>query len=570
MKLLPKNIEDICLGISAYRPGSMKYINDIIDRKNGVKPIIYDHPMLESILKNTYGIPIYQEQVMEILCKLGGFNFAQADLVRRGMSKKKAEYVFGQRNNFIYGLVSIDENGEKKEYTHEYAKEHNLKNYNIIIEGCINRGVNEKIASKIYTDLEDFALYGFNKSHGLAYAMLSYYTGYFKCHYPIIFMQMILTYTKDNTEICQYLTQCKDLDVKVINPDINNSELGFKIYNNAILYGVGSLNNVGKPTVEQLISNRPYTSFQNFLNKNVLDITEGSIKFDKSALISLVNGGCFDNLPMNDGEIKIPSRDFLLGKIFYNNIAMITKVSTSNIAEIFDNNLLDITQFSKQKEMYDLHKILLSKKNKLNLIDDDEIIVKVKNNYTEDTYEQTDTILTITKKYKKEYEKHLAKLKDDFKINSEKYANEINKLRVVNAYMDYKGNKDVADLEFESTSFYFQSSWLQTSVEKYNVDEFEEIPNVDLAVVGYYKKKQLYTIVGTLTGKTKKHKELVLLTNSGIVIAKLGDILYNTIASDISRGDKIALNGYVGDGFFRAEYYENGKSNKLKALSIIQ
>jgi DNA polymerase-3 subunit alpha len=571
MKLKPKNIEDICLGISAYRPGSMKYIDDIIDRKNGVKPIEYAHPMLESILNNTYGIPIYQEQVMEILCKLGGFSFAQADLVRRGMAKKKAEYVLGQKNNFIYGLVKTIINGEEQEVSHEYAKKNNIEKYEIIIEGAIHRGVSEEIATKIYTDLEDFALYGFNKSHGLSYAMISYYTAYFKCHYPTIFMKTILSYANDNMEISQYLTQCKDLNVPILNPDINNSELGFKIFNNSILYGIGSLYNVGEPTVNQLIKNRPYLSFQDFLNKNVQQIKKGEIKFDKSALISLINSGCFDNLPMNDGENDIPTRDILLGKIFYNNTPLITKVSSSNIQELFDNDLIDKEQFQKEKAIYDLHKLLLSKKNKLNLIDDDNIIVRFKKLYSENTYEVEENTLTIIKnKYNNEYKKLLVKLSENLKSNSQEYATTINKLRVVNTYIDYKKNRDTADLEFESTSFYFQNSWLQTSVNKYNVNEFNDIPNLNMEELGYYKKKQLYTIVGTLTGKVKKHKEIILLTNSGIVIAKLGDILYNTVASDLSRGDKIALSGYVGNGFFRAEYYENGKSNKIKALKVIE
>ena len=570
MELKPKNIEDICLGISAYRPGSMKYIKDIIDRKNGISPIEYDHPMLESILYNTYGIPIYQEQVMAILQKLAGFTFAQADLVRRGMSKKQAEYVFGQRNNFIYGLVKINENGKEIEYTYEFAKQNNIQNYNVIIEGCIHRGVEESISTKIFTDLEDFALYGFNKSHGLAYALLSYYTAYFKCHNPTIFMQIVLTYAKDSTEISQYLTQCKDLGIKVSNPDINNSDLGFGIYNDSILYGIGSLYNVGEPTVAQIIKNRPYMSFEDFVNRNVDSLQEGDFKVDKSAMISLVNSGCFDNLPMKNGYDEIPTRDLILGKVFFNNTDQIKKVSTTNIPEVFDNDLIDKTKFYKEKIVYDLHKELLKKKNILDVIADDNLVIKLKNNYTEESYEEKDgKIIIITNKYKKEYEKHLTLLKDDLKANTDTYAKAINKIRVINKYMEYKGNRDTADLEFESTSFYFGSSWLRTAVDKYGVDEFKELPNIDLELVGWYKKKDLYTIVGVLTGKIKKHKEIILLTNSGIVIAKLGDILYNTIASELSRGDKIALTGFVGDGYFRAEYYENGKSNKLKALNVI-
>jgi len=299
-------------------------------------------------------------------------------------------------------------------------------------------------------------------------------------------------------------------------------------------------------------------------------LIEGDFKIDISALKSLTTSGCFDNLPLYDNEIELPTREIILGKIFYNNTDQVSKVSTTNIPEIFDNDLIDKTKFFKEKIVYDLHKELLKKKNQLDVIINNNIIVKLKNNYTDSIYtEKNGKILINTNKYKKEYEKHLMTLKEDFKINSNTYALAINKLRVVNKYLEYKGNRDTADLEFESTSFYFSPSWLNTAVEKYGVDEFSSIPNLDMEIVGWYSKKQLYTIVGVLTGKIKKHKEIILLTNSGIVIAKLGDVLYNTVASELSRGDKIALDGFVGDGFFRAEYYENGKSNKLKALKVI-
>lgn len=545
--LKPKNIMDVCAGISLYRPASIKFLNDYIKFKNNPSLINYCHDSMKNILGETYSIVVYQEQIMQLLQALAGFSFADSDLVRRGIGKKNMEYILAQKNAFIFG--------DKKR--------------NIL--GCINNGLTEQQARDIFQIMEDAGSYCFNKSHGLSYSLLTYYTAYLKCHYPLQFMGVLLSLTNDNTKITQYLTQCRDLDVKITNPDINNSELGFKIYNNTILYGIGSLNNVGEPTVKQIIKNRPYLSFEDFFNKNVTNIKEGEIKLDKSSLISLINSGCFDNLPMSNDNKDKCNRDFLLGKIFYNNTSLIQKVSTTNIPELFENELVDKDKFSKAKEMYDLHKLLLSKKNKLNLINDDSIITKVKNNYSEEVYEIINDELIINKnKYKKEYEKYLLNLKQDIKEHSEQYVLSINKLRVVNAYLSYKGNKDVADLEFESTSFYFQPSWLNTSKETFNVDEFKDIPSLDMNEVGYYKKKQLYTIVGTLTGKDKKHKEITLLTNSGIVISKLGEALYNTVASDLSRGNKIALNGYVGDGFFRAEYYENGKSNKLKALRVIE
>jgi DNA polymerase-3 subunit alpha len=569
-KLKPKTLEDVCAGISLYRPGAMQYIDNYLIWKEDNSKIVYLSNNQRNALDATHGCMVYQEQVQQILADLAGFSFAQADLVRRGMAKKKKEYVLGQRSNFIYGLAESEINGEIKEFTHEYAKQ-NLKDYKVIINGCIHDGISEESASKIFDEMEKFAEYAFNKSHGFAYAKGgTYNTAYLKCHYPLEFMTTLLSHTSDNTKICQYLIQCRDMGLKLLTPDINNSDLGFKIFNDSILYGIGSLNNVGEPTVKQIVKNRPYKSFQDFFSKNIEQIQEGEIKIDKSALISLINGGCFDNIPANNEDTDLPTREMLLGKIFFYNTSLITKVSTTNIPELFDNNLIESDKFEKEKEVYYLHKELLSKKNILDLINDDITVNKFKKHYTSESYEINDNKLILTKKYKNEYEKNLKLLKEDLKDNSEKYATLINKRRVVKAYLEYKGNQDTADLEFESTSFYFQPSWLTTSVEKYGVDEFNEIPDLNMDEVGYYSKKKLYTIVGTLTGKVKKHKEIILLTNSGIVIAKLGDILYNNVASDLKRGNKIALNGYTGNSFFRAEYYENGKSNKLKALKVIE
>lgn len=177
MNLKPRNLEDICLGISAYRPGSMKYVKTMVDRKNGIEPIVYDHPLLEDVLKNTYAIPVYQEQVMQMLQVLAGFSYAQADLVRRGMAKKKAEYVLGRKQAFVYGEVKLHDDaplpvgGNGNEYEHDERvisyerakKEYNENQYDVLIEGCVHKGIDEQLAIKIYTDLEDFALYGLIK-----------------------------------------------------------------------------------------------------------------------------------------------------------------------------------------------------------------------------------------------------------------------------------------------------------------------------------------------------------------------------------------------------------------------
>lgn len=543
-KLKPKNLEDICAGISLYRPGAMQYIDNYLEWKEDNSKIKYLTPLQENALRATYGCMVYQENVQQILGDLAGFSYAQGDLVRRGMAKKHPEYINAQRDNFIYG------------------------NEELGIKGCIKMGVKEEDAIQIFNEMTAFSEYGFNKSHGFSYGKKTYYTAYLKCHHPLEYMSSLLTHTSDNTKIAQYLTECIDLGLIVSPPDINNSDLGFKLWNNSILYGIGSLNNVGKPTVAQIVKYRPYTSFEDFVNKNS-GVNDGDIKIDKSAILSLINGGCFDRIPMiENGELV--GRDLLLGKYFLDNTDKITKVTTTNTQELFDNELIDINKFSYEKEIYDLHKQLLLKKNKLNIIEDNSIVTKVQNIYSENCYELYGNFVIINKnRYTKEYNEYLKEFKEDLKNNSDEYAKKINKLRVIKAFIDYKGNRETSDLEFESTSFYFGESWLTHSKEKYEVDSFKDIPDLDMAIEGYYKKKKLYYIVGTLIGKIKKHREIILLTDSGTIICKLGDQLYNTKASELKRGDKIVLSGYVGNGFFRAEYYELGRSNKLKALEVI-
>lgn len=546
-KLTPKNILDICAGISLYRPASMKYLDDYIAFKNDSSLINYAHSVMSEILDETYSIIVYQEQIMFLLQKLAGFTFAQSDLVRRGIGKKDMEYILAQKDAFIYG-------DEER---------------NII--GCINNGLTEEQAKDIFHVMEDAGSYCFNKSHGVSYALLTYYTAYLKCHHTLEFMETLLSLTSDNMKISQILSECKKLNVKVINPDINESKLGFRLKNDYILYGISSLQDVGDSVTPQIIKNRPYSSFENFLEKNNNKI-EGNSTINKSALISLVNSGCFDNLPIKDNDNKLSSRVQLLGKIFYNSESLIKSVSTIQLPELLEIKDIDLSEFKDQINIYNLHKKILKKKNKLNIYSDSELLLQYQNYYSDVTYNiENETCCIIKHKYNNEYNKHMKLLKKHLKDNSEQFTMIINKNRVLNSYLNYRGTKDDADLEFESTSFYFQDSWLNSSKEEYGISEFHEIPNIELTNKNRYKKKQLYIIVGVLIGKIKKHKEILLLTNSGVVIAKLGDMLYNSVAADLKRCNKIALSGYVGNGFFRVEYYDElGKSNKLMSLKVIE
>lgn len=564
MKLKPKNLEDICAGISLYRPGAMQYIDDYLKWKEDNSKIIYKSPLQENALKSTYGAMVYQEQVQQILGDLAGFSYAQGDLVRRGMAKKHPEYIDAQKDNFIYG------------------------NKELGIQGCVNNGISEEIAIELFEEMTAFASYAFNKSHGFGYSIPTYHTAYLKCHYPLEFMGSLLSHTTDTTKISKYLTDCIDIGLKISPPDINNSELGFKVFNNSILYGIGSLNQVGEPTVAQIVKNRPYSSFEDFLQKNtnhyeekkkqskkkdveveIIDEKSDKVNIDKSALLSLVASGCFDNIPIEDNG-EIVSRDLLSGKVFLNITDKINKVSTSNIQEIFDNDLIDKNYFSLEKDYYDLHKVLLSKKFKLDLLKDDALVVRFTNSYNENYYEQDGKHLIIDRKlYDKKYDENLKELKLNFKENSERYAKQINKIRVIKAFVEYKGENEDSDLEFKSTSFYFGDSWLTTAKEKYDVDDFNDFEDLDMTVEGYYKKQKLGYIVGTLIGKKKLYNEITLLTNDGCVTCKLGKLLYSTIASDLKRCDKIVVSGFKGDGAWRCEFYEFGRSNKLKALKVI-
>lgn len=593
-KLKPRSIEDLCVGISAYRPGSMAYVNTIADRKNGLEEVTYDHPILENRLKNSYGIAVYQEQVMQILQDIGGFTLARADLVRRGICKGHAEYVTCQRDAFIYGEVKMNNefnnDGTNIIRTYEDVKSNNIdtNEYTIIADGAINKGIDEQIAIKIFNDLAEFAKYGFNKSHGIAYAIVTYITAYLLLYYPNEYTSVILSSSKDAIDLNKYLLQGLKMGINILNPDINNSELGFRLYNGQILYGIGSLTNLGLPKVEQIIKKRPYTSFEDFMNKNYHNIEEGELKLDKSSLVSLINSGCFDNLPMLETDTEKSTRPVLLLYVFNTITDKISKVTTTTIPEMLENtNLIDTKKYAVELEVYNLHKELKKHKLKLDLTQDDELISKVKLYYPEQVEkknkkgEVTDVInvyevnfdlntFTLTKQYDKEYKKYLNNLSQDLKEHGEEYAQTVNKMRVMNAYREYVGNNSLSDLEFDATNFYFSESWLDSTSRIYHSEDFcniqEEPPEVK-----WYDKKDTHLIAGVVLGKDKKHQEVFLLTHPHtFVICKLGNV-YPSVANDIAKGTKLLLNGYKQGGFFRIEYRNlDGKLNNIKAIKILE
>ena len=282
-KLEPGCIEDIIAGISLYRPGPMDFIPQYIRNKKNPELITYKHPSLEKILRDTYGCIVYQEQVMEIVRELAGFSLGGADMVRRAMSKKKAHEMEKARKNFIYG--EVDENG------------------NVIIPGCLRRGIDEKTATSIFDDMDAFAKYAFNKSHAAAYAVVAYQTAYLKCFYPVYFMAALITGFMGETEkVSLYVEKCRSMGIEILPPDINKSLSSFSVEEGNIRFGLGTVKNVGISFMDKVADERrqngDFESFSDFAKRM------SGKELNKRAVEGIIKSGAFDSI--------VPQRNRLL------------------------------------------------------------------------------------------------------------------------------------------------------------------------------------------------------------------------------------------------------------------
>ena len=271
-ELKPQSIEDLIAGISLYRPGPMDFIPQYIKGKNNPGDITYDCPMLEPILKPTYGCIVYQEQVMQIVRDLAGYSLGRSDLVRRAMSKKKTSVMEKERQNFIYG--NAEEN----------------------VPGCISNGIDEKTANKIYDYMIDFAKYAFNKSHASCYAVVAYQTAYLKTYYPVEFMAALMTSVVDNTDkVAGYIYACRQMNIQMLPPDVNTSDMEFSVEDNAIRFGLSAVKSLGRPTIKAIIDERNksrFTSMQDFISRLYTDL-------NKRTLENLIKSGAFDTFGNN-------------------------------------------------------------------------------------------------------------------------------------------------------------------------------------------------------------------------------------------------------------------------------
>jgi len=264
-RLQPTRFEDLIALNALYRPGPIKggMIDDYIGRRHGKVKIEYEVPALEEVLKETYGVIVYQEQVMQIASKLAGFSLGEADLLRRAMGKKKASVMVAQRHKFL--------------------------------EGSAARGYTAAKANRIFDLMEQFAGYGFNKSHSTAYALLAYQTGYLKAHFPVEFMAAMLTNEMSNTaKMVKYLGECKEMEIRVLPPDINSCDVYFQATGKEMQFGLAAIHNVGENAIRAILAARAevgqFDSFHQFCEK----VDPKAI--NRRVLEALIKAGAFDTL----------------------------------------------------------------------------------------------------------------------------------------------------------------------------------------------------------------------------------------------------------------------------------
>jgi DNA polymerase III subunit alpha len=272
-RLKPKELEDLAALNALYRPGPLDggMVDDFILRHRGEKKVQYIVPQMKEILSNTYGILVYQEQIMQLAQKLGGYTLGEADMMRRAMGKKKREEMAVHEQKFIGGAVA--------------------------------RGIKQEKAAEIFKLMAQFADYGFNRSHSVAYAYLAFQTAYLKAHYPAYFYAAVLSNEADDTaKIYKYSTELRSLGLKLLPPDINESDADFTPLENAVRFGLSAIKGIGTSSVQAIIEARKdgkFTSLYDFAAR----VAQGAI--NKRALESLITAGAFDTLMPSDTSINL-------------------------------------------------------------------------------------------------------------------------------------------------------------------------------------------------------------------------------------------------------------------------
>ena len=305
-KLQPESIDDIIACIALYRPGPMDSIPTYIERRHDKSKISYKTPLVEGILKSTYGCIVYQEQVMQIFSKVAKYSYGRADIVRRAMSKKKVDELMKERQIFINGAISND--------------------------------VPENIATELFDEMESFAKYAFNKSHAAAYALISYRTAYLKCKYPKEYYASLITSVLTSADkVAEYIDECEALGIKVLPPDVNYSDVAFSVENNSIRFGLLALKNVGRNFITSIVAERKengkYKDFDDFLYR--LKKTD----INKRQLESLIKAGAFDSFGKYRNQLMM---------VYESALDSVQRISKST-----QSGQLDILQYFSSEEIID-------------------------------------------------------------------------------------------------------------------------------------------------------------------------------------------------------------------------
>ncbi len=330
-ELIPNKFEDIIAVVALYRPGPMEQIPTFIKSKHDREKISYAHPDLEPVLKETYGVIVYQEQIMEIAARIAGFSLGQADLLRRAIGKKKKNILDQQRELFI--------------------------------AGCLKSGYTRELGIKIYDLILKFASYGFNKSHAAAYALIAYQTAYLKANYPVEYMAALMTvYYSNSDKVALYIADCRRMGIEVLPPDINESETHFTVVgDDRIRFGLAAVKNVGLGAIESIIGarqNKPFVSLRDFTSRVDLRLC------NRKALESLIKCGAFDSLGGHRAQYLAVLDDMLAqGQSVQRErengqISMFSLMDSSVQEEMLNDNLAAIEPFT-DKERLSLEKEML-------------------------------------------------------------------------------------------------------------------------------------------------------------------------------------------------------------------
>ena len=320
-QIKPDRFEDLIAIVSLYRPGPMDNIPSYIKRKHGEEEITYLHPLLEPILKETYGIMIYQEQVMNIARALGGYTMGGADKLRKVMGKKMRDEIPKQRKMFM--------------------------------EGAVKNGIEESVAGAIFDQMEKFASYGFNKSHAAAYSLISYQTAYLKAHYPVEFMCAVMSLDITNVDkLLFYKEECKKMGFKVLPPDINKSDADFSVEDGNIRYALAAIKSVGAANMEAIEAERksrgPYKDISDFIHR--IDAKQ----INRRQLEQLIKAGAFDCIDKNRGRL------FANIDTIVQHISAATELKTSVQSSLFGTEELQAkVKLSEQADWPELERLKL-------------------------------------------------------------------------------------------------------------------------------------------------------------------------------------------------------------------